>query len=169
MLYIQYHHTHISYHINTSYHLRNCRQLLNTVTLVLTWHISTHQPTHTYIRCIDFSVSHYSYRLFALHSDTFILMDNSGKVWLIRTRHTHTHTQYTHMYSALNGKLWFALARLSTSLTATWETLSTQYCSHGRYTRWADFANFTFAKHVIQASTASSHRVGKCIFEPSKQ
>ena len=26
-----------------------------------------------------------------------------------------------------------------------------------------------FAKHVIQASTASSHRVGKCIFEPSKQ
>lgn len=26
-----------------------------------------------------------------------------------------------------------------------------------------------FMKHVIQASTASSHRVGKCIFEPSKQ
>ena len=28
--------------------------------------------------------------------------------------------------------------------------------------------NFT-CKHVIQASTASSHRVGKCIIEPSKQ
>jgi len=27
----------------------------------------------------------------------------------------------------------------------------------------------SFAKQVIQASTASSHRVGKCIFEPSKQ
>merc|ERR1712110_1160004 len=26
-----------------------------------------------------------------------------------------------------------------------------------------------FAKHVIQASTASSHRVGKCSIEPSKQ
>ena len=28
---------------------------------------------------------------------------------------------------------------------------------------------FLILKHVIQASTASSHRVGKCIIEPSKQ
>ena len=28
---------------------------------------------------------------------------------------------------------------------------------------------YTFMIHVIQASIASSHRVGKCIFEPSKQ
>ena len=28
---------------------------------------------------------------------------------------------------------------------------------------------FIITKHVIQASTASSHRVGKCIIEPSKQ
>ena len=27
----------------------------------------------------------------------------------------------------------------------------------------------SLCKHVIQASTASSHRVGKCLFEPSKQ
>jgi len=37
-----------------------------------------------------------------------------------------------------------------------WELLAEQTC------------NFR-CKHVIQASTASSHRVGKCLFEPSKQ
>lgn len=43
-------------------HLRNCRQLLNTVTLVLTWRTT---------------------RFLTL---TIFYLDNSGKVWLIRTR-----------------------------------------------------------------------------------
>ena len=37
------------------------------------------------------------------------------------------------------------------------------------YTSLSRLCEVYFAKHVIQASTASSHRVGKCIFEPSKQ
>ena len=116
------------------YHLRNCRQLLNTVTLVLTWrNRNSHRNTRsradrwaflfcciTHTKFIDFSVSLILKDM--RYTVTIFFMDNSGKVWLIRTStfyhtHTHTHTR-THdfvllcinYYSALNGKLWLPCA-----------------------------------------------------------
>jgi len=141
------------WNLHIQYHLRNCRQLLNTVTLVLTWRhyiyffhthfsadfveryatsrrncvsvtiecwfqirsqdilacrayafvvvvvllfesalvtveliIYTHTHTHTRFLCIA-----YSSKDNALHRDNFSFMDNSGKVWLIRTSILYTH------------------------------------------------------------------------------
>jgi len=121
-------------------------------------------------------------------------MDNSGKVWLIHTRlltithcnNAHVHFIYTqtharvervtvviiNKYSALNGKLWFALVAISLKFNRNMRDIE--------HAMWAAFCSFTintlsrlyevyFVKHVLQASTASSHRVGKCIIEPSKQ
>ena len=67
--------------------------------------LDTVNYTHTHIRFLCIA---YSSKDIALHRDNFSFMDNSGKVWLIRTSiffytHTHTHSLY---YSALNGKLW---------------------------------------------------------------
>ena len=71
-------------------------------------------------------------------------------------------------YSALNG-LWTSrfLALLESfmrDIEHAFELL-TGFIYYAEQT----LRSFGFAKHVIQASTASSHRVGKCIFEPSKQ
>ena len=71
-------------------YLRNCRQLLNTVTLVLTLPINViHSLTLTILT--HFGVVLYGMCVIVwLHDPIEILkitiLDNSGKVWLIRTR-----------------------------------------------------------------------------------
>ena len=83
-----------------------------------------------------------------------------------------SYSRYNNKYSALNGKLWFALVAISLKFNRNMRDIE--------HAMWAAFCSFTintlsrlyevyFVKHVLQASTASSHRVGKCIIEPSKQ
>ena len=85
------------------YHLRNCRQLLNTVTLVLTWRYNncifflcicflTSKPH----RGIEWFLCNAIHKKYTLHRAIFY-MDNSGKVWLIRTSF-YTQQKYTHKF-----------------------------------------------------------------------
>ena len=95
----------------TAFHLRNCRQLLNTVTLVLTWRNKNfHSIPSRVADDFFYFVAYHAhkiflislYRLFAkdycVTPWQFFFMDNSGKVWLIRTSTilTHTHNTYAH-------------------------------------------------------------------------
>merc|ERR1739842_211944 len=97
-------------------HLCNCRQLLNTVTLVLTWYRRAYGSTSTALNRRDsIAFNHVREVEYAL---TTTYAPSRVCVWLV-----------------------FTLSRL---------------------------CEVYFAKHVIQASTASSHRVGKCIVELSK-
>ena len=156
----------------------------------LSWLGTTHTPyTHTHSShtfCLTnimwFLCFRITYKNIAITSwHFFFFMDNSGKVWLIRTSiqflHYYTHTQphpHTTQHSMVNFDI-FAFVHFYQfqSLIATWETLSTHCILITSVIQFAitlsRLCEVHFAKHVIQASTASSHRVGKCIFEPSKQ
>lgn len=107
-------------------------------------------------------------------------LDNSGKVWLIRTRRE--------VLTNNNNNCSNSLLLLET-IVAGWCVRATARCnclsrnvsdnknafrSAVVFGRLLDLAEQTCeeyftCKQVIQASTASSHRVGKCIIEPSKQ
>ena len=69
-------------------------------------------------------------------------------------------------YSALNGKLCYASA-YSFKFNRNMRDIEHAVSFYSHYAEQT--LRILFAKHVIQASTASSHRVGTCIFEPSKQ
>ena len=108
------------------------------------------------------------------------VLDNSGKVWLIRTRRNFLHVKkkkikrkkpvFSSFFFFFFTTLLLLLLELdffTKSSFATWVTIRTpfdHFCGLAEQT----CEEFT-CKQVIQASTASSHRVGKCIIEPSKQ
>ena len=75
---------------------------------------------------------------------------------------------YIH-YSAHIGKFWLLATYLKFNCNMR-DNMYARIIYFGiLYITLSRLCEVHFAKHVIQASTASSHRVGKCIFEPSKQ
>lgn len=116
----------------SKYHLRNCRQLLNTVTLVLTrrWKciafflhylLSSKKKSCIFLYTFQISLSLKA----SLETLKKNLSDNSGKVWLIRTRHTHK--PYYQRSVGLRA-------------ISLWEILSTR--GPRSITRWANITSF---------------------------
>ena len=105
-------------------------------------------------------------------------MDNSGKVWLIRTSIQllhYTHTQ-PHPHTTQHSMVNFDIHCIRAFISVPKFNRNMRDIEYALLIYFGIFAitlsrlcEVHFAKHVIQASTASSHRVGKCIFEPSKQ
>jgi len=138
-----------------------CNDTVASMWLIWHWYLLFH--------CIYLGVSNSDLKD-CLSNNAILFMDNSGKVWLIHTRMlTYTNS----------GTQWLIISVYRVSRYIVWVIKrNMRNIEHANVSQflWDCFTLVAelilrsyFVKHVIQASTASSHRVGKCIFEPSKQ